>query len=244
MTPIYAATILLAAFAAGEYINVKSKARISAILATTIILVAMFWMGMPSEIMTVTGFSVVASTLYGLTMVNMGTMVDIDDMISQWKTLLIGFVSVCAICALIVAAGPLVIDRRYAVCGAPVVAGGMPVYLMVKELAEKNGFVEGGIFGLLVLLTQSLVGLPISSMILRKLCKQLLDRGELQNGVHEETAVKKERRPLFRPMRPEMCKPVVYLAKGALLTSAATALSNLTGVLNISSVYFMLILIM
>ncbi|MDO5407033.1 MAG: hypothetical protein Q4F28_06875 [Eubacteriales bacterium] len=230
MKPIYAATIVLMAFAIGEYVNVKSKARLSAILTTTIVLVAMFWMGMPAEIMTVTGFSVAASTLYGLTMVNMGTMVNIDDMISQWKTLVIGFASVCAICALVVLVGPMFIDRRYAVCGAPVVAGGMPVYLMVKELAEGNGFVEGGIFGLLVLLTQSLVGLPISSMILRKLCKQLLESGELLNGPTEDVVLKKkDHKKWFKPMSQEMCKPVVYLAKGALLTSLATILSELTG---------------
>lgn len=229
MQPIYAATILLVAFAVGEYINVKTKARISAILATTIILVVMFWLGMPREIMTVTGFATVASTLYGLTMVNMGTMVKIDDMLSQWKTLIIGFVSVCAICALVVFVGPLFIDKRLAVCGAPVVAGGMPVYLMVKELAESNNFVEGGIFGLLVLLTQSLVGLPISSILLRKLCRQLLDNGELLNGPTQDMVLKeKEHKPLFKPMSQDMCKPVVYLAKGALITALSTFLSNLT----------------
>lgn len=185
---------------------------------------------MPREIMTVTGFATVANTLYGLTMVNMGTMVKIDDMISQWKTLLIGFASVCAICFLVVFAGPLVIDRRFAVCGAPVVAGGMPVYLMVKEIAEANDFVEGGIFGLLVLLTQSLVGLPISSIILRKLCKDLLDQPELLNGPAQDFDFKKkESKPIFRPMPQELCKPVVFLAKGALLTSLATFLSSLTG---------------
>lgn len=230
MKPIYAATIVLLAFAVGEYVNVKSKARLSAILTTTIVLVAMFWLGMPREIMTVTGFATVANTLYGLTMVNMGTMVKIDDMISQWKTLLIGFASVCAICFLVVFAGPLVIDRRFAVCGAPVVAGGMPVYLMVKEIAEANDFVEGGIFGLLVLLTQSLVGLPISSIILRKLCKDLLDQPELLNGPAQDFDFKKkESKPIFRPMPQELCKPVVFLAKGALLTSLATFLSSLTG---------------
>lgn len=230
MQPIYAATILLLAFAAGEYANVKTKARVSAILATTIILVAMFWMGMPREIMTITGFSTVASTLYGLTMVNMGTMVKVDDMISQWKTLVIGFASVCAICTLVVFAGPVFIDSRYAVCGAPVVAGGMPVYLMVKDLAESNGFVEGGIFGLLVLLTQSLVGLPISSMLLRRLCRQLLENGELLDSPSQDLVLKKkEHKPLFKEMSPEMCKPVVYLAKGALLTALSVFLSDLTG---------------
>lgn len=230
MYPIYAATILLVAFALGEYVNVKSKARISAILATTVILVILFWSGMPREIMTVTGFATVASTLYGLTMVNMGTMVKIDDMLSQWKTLVIGFVSVCAICGLVVLAGPLLIDRRYAVCGAPVVAGGMPVYLMVKELSESNGFVEGGIFGLLVLLTQSLVGLPISSLLLRRLCRQLLEQGSLTGGPAQDLVLKKkEWKPWLKPMSPELCKPVVFLAKGALLTSLATFLSDLTG---------------
>ena len=79
MEPIYAATILLVAFAVGEYVNVKSEARLSAILTTSIILIALFWMGCPAEIMTVTGFGTAAATMYSMTMVNMGTMVQVDD---------------------------------------------------------------------------------------------------------------------------------------------------------------------
>ena len=179
MEPIYAATILLVAFAVGEYVNVKSEARLSAILTTSIILIALFWMGCPAEIMTVTGFGTAAATMYSMTMVNMGTMVQVDDMLTQWRTLLIGFVAVCAITALIVFVGPMIIPREYALAGAPVVAGGMPVYLMINEAASAAGFKEAGIFGLLVLLTQSLVGIPISSVILRKMAFRLINSGEL-----------------------------------------------------------------
>lgn len=230
MTPIYAATILLVAFAIGEIINVKTKARISSFLATSVILIALFWMGAPREIMTVTGFATVATTLYGLTMVNMGSMVKVRDMLSQWKTLIIGFCAVCAICLMITTVGPLLIDRRLAICGAPVVAGGTPVYLMVKEVADGAGFTEGSIFALLVLLTQTLVGVPISSIILRKQCRQLVDSGKLADLVAADAVLEANAKPkLLKPMPEAFCKPVVYLAKAALLTSLATWLSDLTG---------------
>ena len=127
MTPIYAATILLVAFAVGEYVNVKSEARLSAILTTSMILIVMFWLGYPAEIMTITGFGTAAGTMYSMTMVNMGTMVKVDDMLTQWRTLITGFAAVCAIVALVVAVGPMIVPRQYALAGAPVAAGGMPV---------------------------------------------------------------------------------------------------------------------
>ena len=78
----YAATILLVAFAIGEIIHDKTQAHISSFLATSVILIALFWMGAPHEIMTVTGFATVAP-LYGLIMVNIGSIVKVRDMLSQ-----------------------------------------------------------------------------------------------------------------------------------------------------------------
>ncbi len=230
MEPIYAATILLVAFAVGEYVNVKSEARLSAILTTSIILIALFWMGCPAEIMTVTGFGTAAATMYSMTMVNMGTMVQVDDMLTQWRTLLIGFVAVCAITALIVFVGPMIIPREYALAGAPVVAGGMPVYLMINEAASAAGFKEAGIFGLLVLLTQSLVGIPISSVILRKMAFRLINSGELATlAGQKEKERKLNIKRIFKPMPEKLCVPVVYLAKAAMLASLAQILYTLTG---------------
>lgn len=230
MTPIYAATILLVAFAVGEYVNVKSEARLSAILTTSIILVAMFWMGFPREIMTVTGFGTAAATMYSMTMVNMGTLVKVDDMVTQWRTLITGFVAVCAITALIVFVGPMIIPRQYALAGAPVVAGGMPVYIMINEAASNAGFPEAGLFGLLVLLTQSLVGIPISSMILRKMAIRLVNSGELAAlSAQQEKERKVSLKPIFKPMPESLCQPVIYLAKAAVLASLAQILYTLTG---------------
>lgn len=230
MTPIYAATILLVAFAVGEYVNVKSEARLSAILTTSMILIVMFWLGCPAEIMTITGFGTAAGTMYSMTMVNMGTMVKVDDMLTQWRTLITGFAAVCAIVALVVAVGPMIVPRQYALAGAPVAAGGMPVYIMVSEAAGNAGFKEAGLFGLLVLLTQSLVGIPISSLILRKMAQRLVSGGELAAmAAHKE----KERRlalpRLFKPMPEALHIPVILLAKAALLASLAQVLYTLTG---------------
>ncbi len=230
MTPIYAATILLVAFAVGEYVNVKSEARLSAILTTSMILIVMFWLGCPAEIMTITGFGTAAGTMYSMTMVNMGTMVKVDDMLTQWRTLITGVAAVCAIVALVVAVGPMIVPRQYALAGAPVAAGGMPVYIMVSEAAGNAGFKEAGLFGLLVLLTQSLVGIPISSLILRKMAQRLISGGELAAmAAHKE----KERRlalpRLFKPMPEALHIPVILLAKAALLASLAQVLYTLTG---------------
>lgn len=230
MTPIYAATILLVAFAVGEFVNVKSEARFSAILTTSIILIVMFWLGCPREIMTVTGFGTAAATMYSMTMVNMGTMVKVDDMLTQWRTLITGFIAVCAIVALVVLVGPMLVPRQYALAGAPVAAGGMPVYIMINEAATNAGFKEAGIFGLLVLLTQSLVGIPISSFILRKMAFRLIQSGELSTLASQK---EKERRlaipRIFKPMPDSLHIPVILLAKAALLASLAQILYTLTG---------------
>ena len=152
MEPIYAATILLVAFAVGEYVNVKSEARLSAILTTSIILIALFWMGCPAEIMTVTGFGTAAATMYSMTMVNMGTMVQVDDMLTQWRTLLIGFVAVCDYCADRICR-PDDYPARICACGR---AGRCGRYAGISDDQRsciRSWFQEAGIFGLLVLLT-------------------------------------------------------------------------------------------
>lgn len=230
MVPIYAATIILIAFAIGEVVSVKTKAALSAILVTSILLIGGFWMGMPKDILDVTGFGTAAATLYGLTMVNLATMVDLKEIIRQWKTFIIGFVAVCFIVASIVFIGPMIIDRDLAIAGAPIVAGGMPAFIIIKEAATAAGFETAAIFALLILLTQTLVGVPISSMILKKQAKEFISSGEYRTFIKEnEEKSREEKKKLFKPLSSEYRKPVILLAKAAIVASIAQVVSNLTG---------------
>ncbi|MCT4566602.1 MAG: hypothetical protein N4A68_20095 [Maledivibacter sp.] len=230
MAPIYAATIVLLLFAIGEWVSFKTKAGLSSILVTSILLIVGFWVGLPKDILVITGFGKAAATLYSVTMVNMATMVDLEEIKKQWKTFIIGFIAVCFIVAFIVFIGPLVIDKDLAIAGAPVVAGGMPAFIVIKEAAIKAGFDKAAIFGLLILLTQTLIGVPISSFLLKKQARQFVSTGEWKTFAKENAENNRiEKKKLFKPMPKDMQKPVVLLAKGAIVAAIAQYISHLTG---------------
>lgn len=239
MNPVYAATIILVAFAIGEILSVKTKAILSAILVTSIILIVGFWFGLPKDILEVTGFGKAASTLYGLSMVNLATMVNFEEIKKQWKTFIVGFIAVCFIVIVILKIGPFFISKELSIAGAPIVAGGMPAFIIIKEAATKAGYEIAAIFALLILLTQTLVGVPISSIFLKKEAQLYLEKSS-SIKVNKENLENIKKEKFFKEMKNEYKKPVIYLTKAAIVASIAMFVSSLTnGFLN----YMMLCLI-
>lgn len=231
MAPIYAATIILISFAIGEVISIKTKAMLSALLVTSILLIVGFWIGIPKDILVITGFGQAASTIYGLSMVNLATMVDLKEIKQQWKTFIIGFIAVCFIVITIVYVGPHLISRELAIAGAPIVAGGMPAFIIIKEASMAAGFEKAAIFALLILLTQTLIGVPLSSMLLKKEAQSFINSGEYKDFLkkQEEKKSEKTKEKIFKSMHEDYHKPVILLAKAAIVAAIAQFISKLTG---------------
>ena len=170
-SPFGAMAALLATFVVGEVLSKLTNGIIPQALGTTVMLLAGFWTGIfPSDIVTTAGgtpnlFNVVAALLVA----NMASLISINQMKSQWKTVVIAFM--CGIVAITVACMTLGsvlfgVSDAAAACGP--IAGGAIAAAMVREQATNVGNLQALTLCLTVYALESISGYPLVSLALRK----------------------------------------------------------------------------
>ncbi|MBW2369002.1 MAG: hypothetical protein JRH15_14070 [Deltaproteobacteria bacterium] len=231
MTSLQAIVLLACIFGLAEIIAVKSKARLSSFFVIAILLLLAFWAGMPGDIWVTSNMLAMGATVAGLLLTSLGTLIDFDEFVQQWKTVVIGFGAVVLIVLFITVIGPFVIDRTMAVAASPVVAGGAVAQIIVGQILKQKGLLDAEIFCLLVLVLQCLIGVPISSILLRNEARRYIKSGDYETASDSETPSQdKTPKKTLIPQLPEAYrKPFILIAKTGLVTLLAYYLSGLTG---------------
>lgn len=231
MNPILAIAVLICIVGLGEIISVKSKATISTMLFVGVFLLIAFWLGLPKDIYPASGIFSVAGICVGLLLTHMGTLLNFNELKAQWKTVIIGFSAAIFIIIFINLLGPIIIDKTMALASSPIVAGGVVAQLAVSGVMQQKGLLEVEIFCLLVLVLQSLAGIPVASIILKKEARRFVESGDIKNYLVKENtmALTKEREKLIPPLPIAYQKPAVLLGKAAIVTYLGFYLSGLTG---------------
>jgi hypothetical protein len=231
MNGLYALTIVMLVYAFGDVIATKTKAIISMLFVASIVFAIAFWNGLPSTIFTDSALQQFASVTVGLLLVHMGTTISIKDLAKEWKTVIIVLCSTISICLGVYFFGGMIIDRLYALIGAPILGGGVVAFLVMSETLKSAGS-NIVVFGSLVLIIQGVIGFPIASLLCRKeggrLRQQILSGDLVLNAPLEE----KETKPKWRfiPSIPEDYNgPNLRIAKLAVTACLAQYLSNLSG---------------
>jgi hypothetical protein len=149
-----------------------------------------------------------------LMITNLGTMINLDDFIKEWKTVLVGL---CGIIGLVLVSFTLsswCFGRSYALAAAPPLAGGIVAGIITNQAAVAAGHPEIGGFALLMVGFQFFVGMPISSWLLRKESNRLLKSGELPPLPPEGKAVGKKINIRFIPeLPPKLRSNTIILAR-------------------------------
>lgn len=231
MDPILAIAVLICIVGLGEIISVKSKATISTMLFVGLFLLVAFWIGLPKDIYPSSGIFSVAGICIGLLLTHMGTILNFNELKAQWKTVIIGFSAAIFIIIFINLFGPIIIDKTMALASSPIVAGGVVAQLAVSGVMQQKGLLEVEIFCILVLVLQSLAGIPVASIILKKEARRFIESGDINNYLDKENTktLRKERKKLIPSLPPAYQKPAVLLSKAAIVTYLGFYLSRLTG---------------
>jgi Na+/glutamate symporter len=231
MNGLYALTIVMLVYALGDVIATKTKAIISMLFVASIVFAVAFWNGLPSTIFTDSALQGFASVTVGLLLVHMGTTISIKDLVKEWKTVIIVLCSTIAICLGVYFIGGLIIDRLYALIGAPILGGGVVAFLVMSGALKAAG-TNIVVFGSLVLVLQGVFGFPIASILCRKEAGRL--RGRILEGtlVYNKPLETKETKPKWRiipPIPDDYNGPDLRIARLALVACFAQYLSGLSG---------------
>ncbi len=123
--------------------------------------------------------------MVGFIIVHLGTLISIDDFRRQWRTLIVGIVTVLGIGVALLAAAALFGDRApggyegvasaldFVIAGTGALSGGTISVLIVQEAALGYGLTAVAIFPVLIAALQGLVGFPLTSVILRREAQRL-----------------------------------------------------------------------
>lgn len=168
MTVILSAAVIFVVFAIGDMISTRSKAVISMLLIASIVFLLGFWTGIfPETLFNDSTLLLVSGLAVTMLLVHLGTIIKLNDFISQWRTVIIAGVACIGISAAVYFIGQFIVDRGFALVGAPILSGGVVATLLMQEMANNAGRAELAVFATLVMCAQGFVGYPVASLCLK-----------------------------------------------------------------------------
>lgn len=156
----------------GEVISTATKAFVPSMFISAILFVIGFWVYLPKDILQLGGVAANLPTFLVMMMVvHLGTMLDIKELIAQWKTVIITLAGMLGILVVILAIGGPLMGMETAAIAAPPLTGGFVAAMMMQSVAPTEHL---AILAMAVYVLQGFVGYPLTSICLKKEGRALL----------------------------------------------------------------------
>jgi hypothetical protein len=192
--PVVAFVVVMLVWTISDFVAKKTKSLLSSLFVASIIFLIGFLTGIfPEDLLASSSLLALAGVVVGFIIVHLGTMISLDDFKKQWKTFLIGVVTVVGIGVALLIAGLLFGDRvsgtaaegyaqviDFVVAGTGALSGGTISVLIVQEAALGVGLSSIAVFPVLIASLQGLIGFPLTSVLLRREAARL--KGEYRAG--------------------------------------------------------------
>ncbi len=232
MNATLAAAIIFVVFAVGDMISAKTKAIVSMLLVASVVFLLGFWAGIfPATMFADSTLLSMAGLLVTLLLVHLGTTIKLRDFGAQWRTVIISAVACIAISVAVFFIGQLIIDRGFALVGAPILSGGVVATLQMQSMAQDAGREELAVFATLVMCAQGFVGYPVASLCLKSEAKRIkakLNSGELSaSDLEASKAAEGSHKKLIPPLPAALNTPNAILAKVVLVALLSVTVSGL-----------------
>ena len=230
MTAILSAAVIFVVFAAGDMISAKTKAIVSMLLVASVVFLAGFWTNIfPSTLFADSTLLSMAGLLVTMLLVHLGTTIKLRDFGAQWRTVIISALACIAISVAVYFLGQLIVDRGFALVGAPILSGGVVATLQMTEMANNASRPELAVFATLVMCAQGFVGYPVASLCLKSEAKRLkrdIDAGSVSLAP-VNAAQATARKKLIPALPAKYNTPNTIIAKVILVALLSTWVSSL-----------------
>lgn len=174
MNAVLAFTIIMLIWTVSDFISKKTKSILSSLLIASIIFMIGFKTNiLPEDVLTSSSLLSLGTTIVGFIIVHIGTMISIEELKQQWKTVVIGVMAVVGVAVSLFLVAPLFESKNYAIAAIGAVSGGTISIIIVQEAALALGLVSVAVLPVLISALQGLIGFPMTSIILRKEAKHI-----------------------------------------------------------------------
>lgn len=226
MNNLIALTIILVIFALGDMIAVKTKSMVSMLFTASLIFLILFWLGLPQTIFIDSMMLDLGGLIVVLLLVHMGTLMNLEQLKQQWKTVLIALSAVVGIALCVPLLAGLVVGFEESLITAPPISGGVIASIIMGEAATEMNLPNLALLAALIVVVQGFVGFPLASFFLKKEAEKVkaaFRSGEIvsKDASTEQVAKKKTLPDLPKALKSEN----VLLAKTALVAILAVGVS-------------------
>lgn len=246
MEALLSLSFVLIVYSIGDFISHKTKSMVSMMFAASVLFLIGFWLGVPATLFEDAQLTGLGSLLIGLLITHMGTLLNMEDLKSQWKTVIIALSAVVGIGIFLFVVGTPIVGREYAIASAPPISGGVVAAIIMGEVAATKGFDNIVVFATLLVVVQGFFGYPIASYFLNKEAKLILKRkkgnlSKLNTNTDKANGQALPKKKLIPALPKELQTDFVLLAKTSLTALLSFKLAELTN--NIIHPYVMCLLI-
>lgn len=187
-------------FAIGDFLGVFTKAKLSSVfVAMFLFLVGFMTKMIPADMIQKAGLSQSAAWSAPLLIFHMGTMINIKELIDEWRTVVMAIISMIVGIIAVFVVVPLV-GKEAAVVSIPIINGGIIATQIMTGAAMEKGFQTVAALGTLVYAIQKFVGTPPASYFGMREGRKVLEQfraGKIQAATDEKKAPVKEARITF-----------------------------------------------
>lgn len=192
---IFMLFICIFIFSIGDILGVATKARLSSVFVALMIFLVGFLTGvLPPDIIKQGMLSEVARWSAPFLIFHMGTMINMRELINEWRTVVMSVIAMAVAAGSIFAIVPF-IGMQSAVVSIPIINGGIVATQLMTEAALSKGFTLAAALGAIVYAIQKFVGTPPASFFGLKEAELILKnyREKGKAGVAATTTVVEER---------------------------------------------------
>ena len=156
-------SIVLALFVIGDWLGIWTKAKLSSIFVVLISFLLLFLFKIvPADIIDKAGLTAAASWATPMLVFHMGTMINLRQLIDEWRTVVTSVIGMAAAIIGILLVIPL-IGRDAALVSIPVINGALVATNIMTEAATNKGLELAAMLPAVVFAIQKFVGTPIVS---------------------------------------------------------------------------------
>lgn len=174
MSQWQALAIILLIVALGDIVSKLTKGKFPSAMVIVLCFIIGYWTILPTDLITTSG---VSSQVYNICayflIANMATSIPVAEMKRQWKTIVIATLAVAGICVTSLTLGILLFGQKMVLSTVSSFAGGAGALMVMQEVAANVGVEEITIMALIAGNVQTLIGYPLTGVVLRREAKRM-----------------------------------------------------------------------
>lgn len=161
----------------GEWVSTASKAYIPSVFVTAVLFIIGYWTFIPKDVVVQASFNTqFVQICIALLLVHLGTLMNLKQLIAQWKAVVIALLGVCGTILFTLSFGSLIFNWHTVIAAVPPLTGGLVAALLMTDGLKAAGITTLVALPVSMFITHSLIGYPITSMMLKKESKRLIKK--------------------------------------------------------------------